>query len=64
MLKVGDKVVRRPVTICAADGDNPLSVRVRDMVGTVTYVNEKHDWHRVEFDTPGGKIAECFIGNE
>ncbi len=64
MVKVRDKVVRRPVTICAPEGDNPLSVKVRDMVGVVDYVNEKHGWHRVVFETPGGPIRECFFGNE
>jgi hypothetical protein len=64
MVKVGDKVMRRPVTICATDGNNPLSVKVRDMVGVVDYVNEKHGWYRVVFQTPGGPIRECFFDNE
>jgi hypothetical protein len=64
MLKVGDKVVRRPVTIYSADETSLSVLRARDMVGTVDYVNEEHDWHRVVFETPGGPLRECFFGNE
>jgi hypothetical protein len=31
----GEMVMCRPVTICATDGDNPIYVKGRDMVGVI-----------------------------
>lgn len=61
-MKVGDRVMRRPVTLLAEEPDNPGVYKSRDMVGTVDYINHAHGWYRVVFETPGGKIAECFKG--
>lgn len=61
-MKVGDRVMRKPITLFAADENKPGVYTARDMVGTVDYINHAHGWYRVVFDTPGGKIAECFKG--
>lgn len=70
MLKVGDKVRRTPVTF-SPDREELLMRKTADMysfyeawymTGTVIYVHPQGRYHIVEFDLPGGKVREAFMG--
>lgn len=63
-MKLGDKVVRLPVTI-----DHPVMTdrgAIRSerspMKGRVVYIHPLGRFHLVEFDTPGGPVREAFFG--
>jgi hypothetical protein len=70
MVNVGDKVSRSPVTF-SPDRDELLLKKTASMdsfheawqiTGTVVYVHPQGRYHIVEFDMPGGKVREAFMG--
>lgn len=62
MLKVGQKVMRTPLSLTQMGSDGK-QVR-RPMVGKVVYVHPRYRYHLVEFETWGGTVRECFQGAE
>lgn len=62
MMRVGQKVVRVPLTIQVMVDKPRLRLEIRPMRGTVVYVHPKGRYHTVEFETPGGPIRESFAG--
>ena len=58
MLKVGQKVRRRPEFGLRDDKNGPLPL----MEGYVVYVHPKGRYHVVAFRTPGGVLRERFQG--
>lgn len=61
-MKVGDRVVRCPVTVCGYD--EHCKQTVKKMPGTVVFIHPDGRFHSVSFETPGGKIIESFPGTE
>ena len=63
-MKLGDKVVRMPVTIEYPDITDRGAIRSeqRPMSGRVVYIHPLWRFHLVEFDTPGGPVREAFWG--
>lgn len=62
-MRIGQRVKRRPVTFSSSSEDNerwPAKV----MEGTVVYIHPKGRFHVVEFQLPGGKVRESFLGVE
>lgn len=59
-MKVGDIVKRRPITF-RPSFENP-SLPAKIMKGEIVYIHPQGRYHVVEFDTPGGKIRESFLG--
>lgn len=59
-VKVGQRVVRKPVTLWDYDDRaRRTSIQLR---GVVVYVHPRGRYHTVAFDTPRGKICESFPG--
>lgn len=59
-MRVGDKVARTPETFTVRDGERNSAPRT--LRGRVVYIHPLGRYHVVEFETPGGKIRECFGG--
>ena len=62
MMRVGQKVVRVPLTIQVMVAEPRFHLENRPMKGTVVYVHKEGRYHTVEFETPGGPIRESFAG--
>lgn len=63
-MKLGEKVVRLPVTIeypVITDRGIIRSER-RPLSGRVVYIHPRGRYHVVEFDMPGGPVREAFMG--
>lgn len=60
-MKIGEKVLRYPVTIFEREGvgHSPM----RPLSGRVVYIHPKGRYHTVEFNLPGGKARESFRGS-
>lgn len=59
-MKIGQKVIRLPVSFCERGEDKapkPIS-------GRVVYIHPKERFHIVEFELLGGKLRESFLGTE
>lgn len=63
MVKIGDIVVREPVTVEQYDEDLKKHTKAA-MRGKVVYVHPEGRYHTVEFMTAGGAIRESFQGAE
>lgn len=63
MVKIGDTVVRKPVTFSRYDEKQKKHTE-EPMSGKVVYVHPKRRYHTVEFATIGGPIRESFQGVE
>lgn len=63
-MKLGDKVVRIPVTIehPVITDRGAIRSEQRPMSGKVMYILPLGRFHLVEFDTPGGLVREAFLG--
>lgn len=63
-MKLGDKVVRMPVTIEHPVITDRGAIRGerRPMSGRVAYIHPMGRFHLVEFGTPGGPVREAFWG--
>lgn len=59
-MKLGDKVMRLPVTFTDS-GEDKKSMR-RPVVGRVVYIHPAGRFHTVEFELPGGPVRESFQG--
>ena len=62
-MRVGEKVVRVPLTISDFDPKTMKRI-IRPLRGRVTYIHPRGRYHVVEFNTPGGPVRECFLGVE
>ena len=63
MVKIGDKKTFRPAAYERAVAG--LGQKLEKVTGTVVYINRKHGWYRVEYETKYyGKQHECFRFNE
>lgn len=60
-MKVGDKVLRTPQTFSDYDPKANKSSS-HPMRGTVVYIHPLGRYHTVEFELPGGKVRESFLG--
>lgn len=58
-MKVGDKVLRQPVSFWERDDNHSPK---HFLPGRVVYIHPKGRFHIVEFETDGGKIREAFKG--
>lgn len=59
-MKLGDKVTRWPETI-----RDPLAEKGKprtSMCGNVVYIHPQGRYHTVEFELPGGRVRESFLG--
>ena len=56
-LRVGEIVIRKPMTLCDADGSKPQAMR-----GRVIYIHPKGRFHVVEFGEGQYAIRESFMG--
>lgn len=63
MLRVGERVVRVPETICDYDFKARKVIR-RPLRGTVVYVHPLGRYHTVAFDIHGYVVRESFPGAE
>ena len=61
-MRLGQKVVRRPETFNGSDTD--LKEKFRTLSGKVVYIHPEGRYHTVEFELPGGKARESFLGTE
>lgn len=59
-VKVGQRVVRKPVTLWDYD-DHARRTSIQ-LHGVVIYVHPKGRFHTVAFETPKGRICESFPG--
>ncbi len=59
-MRVGDKVVRTPLTFGECiDGQKDAR---RSMTGRVVYIHPRGRYHTVEFALRGGTVRESFLG--
>lgn len=58
-MKLGDKVMRLPVTFTI--GDEKKNGK-RGMTGRVVYIHPRSRYHTVEFELRGGPVRESFLG--
>ena len=56
-LRIGDIVIRKPVTLCDSNGSKPQAIS-----GRVIYIHPKGRFHVVEFGEPPYTVRESFWG--
>lgn len=61
-MKLGQFVVRVPLTIQMWVDKPRLHLESRPMRGRVVYIHPRRHFHVVEFDSPCGPIRESFLG--
>ena len=61
-VKLGDRVVRTPVTIQEYAPMNSRRFLLKSMTGTVIYIHPKGRYHTVEFQIRCGPVRENFHG--
>lgn len=61
-MKVGDMVKRRPLTFHEYGESGDGKAPGKAMTGRVVYIHPQGRYHTVEFELPGGKVRESFLG--
>lgn len=61
-MKLGQFVVRVPLTIQMWVDKPRLHLESRPMRGRVVYIHPRGRYHTVEFESPLGPIRESFLG--
>ena len=56
-VRIGDIVIRKPVTLCDSNGSKPQAIS-----GRVIYIHPKGRFHVVEFGEPPYTVRESFWG--
>lgn len=61
-MKLGQKVIRTPLTFYDSSERQKGEPARRPMSGKVVYIHPQGRYHVVEFETPLGAVRESFLG--